>query len=220
MSYDVTALFTCTPVKETIDIVEARLKQDTTLNQRISMSTTRIIDLLRYVLTSTYFQYNGEFYSQIEGAAMGQPVSPLIADFFMEDFEERALTSFPNRPRFGGRYIDDTLVIIKKTEVDKFTDHLNSRHPAIKFTREREEDCKLAMLDVLVKRDSNGLLTFQVNRKPTHTNQYLSFASHHPLQQKLGVVRTLVDRANAIVTKQDDGQQEISGIRRSLAICG
>ena len=79
--------------------------------------------------------------------------------------------------------------------------------------------CHLAMLDVLVTRDSTGSLSFQVYRKPTHTNQYLNFSSHYPLQHKLGVVRTLVDRANAIVTKQDERLHEISGIRKSLAIC-
>ena len=151
---------------------------------------------------------------------MGQSVSPIIADFFMEDFEVRAPTSFPNLPRFWGRYVDDTLVILKKSEVDSLTNHFNSLHPSIKFTMKSEQNCQLAMLDVLVTRDSTGSLSFQVYRKPTHTNQFLNFSSHHPLQHKLGVVRTLVDRTNAIVTKEDERLHEISGIRKSLAICG
>ena len=85
---------------------------------------------------------------------------------------------------------------------------------------ENEENCQLATLNVLVTPDSTGSLSFQVYRKPTHINQYLNFSSHHLLQHKLGVVRTLVDRANAIVTKKDERLHEISGIRKSLAICG
>ncbi|XP_072037110.1 uncharacterized protein [Amphiura filiformis] len=96
VSYDVTALFTCTPVNETIDIIESRLKNDPTLGNRTCLSVDQIIELLRFQLTTTYFQYGGEFYNQLEGAAMGSPVSPLTANIFMEDFEIKALSSYPN----------------------------------------------------------------------------------------------------------------------------
>ena len=76
------------------------------------------------------------------------------------------------------------------------------------------------MLDVLVNRESDGSLSFQVFRKPTHTNQYLNFASHHPLQHKLGVIRTLVDRASSIVTKKEDHTRELDDLHKSLAVCG
>ena len=42
-------------------------------------------------LRSTYLSYNGEFYEQSEGAAMGSPVSAVVANFYMELFEEVAL---------------------------------------------------------------------------------------------------------------------------------
>ena len=76
------------------------------------------------------------------------------------------------------------------------------------------------MLDVRVIRETDGTLSFQVYRKPTHTNQYMNFASHHPLQHKLGVIRTLVDRASSIVTKEEVHMKELDNIYRSLAVCG
>jgi hypothetical protein len=33
----------------------------------------------------------GQFYEQTDGVAMGSPLSPVIMDFLMEDFEETAL---------------------------------------------------------------------------------------------------------------------------------
>ena len=67
---------------------------------------------------------------------MGSPVSPITANLFMEDFETKALASYPNPPRFWGRYVDDTLVIglIKFDQIDvSFTTHINSQHLAIKL---------------------------------------------------------------------------------------
>ena len=39
----------------------------------------------------TQFVYNGMFYQKIFGAAMGSPVSAVIANSVMEDVEKRAL---------------------------------------------------------------------------------------------------------------------------------
>ena len=126
---------------------------------------------------------------------MGSPVSPIIANLFMENFESLALSSFPSTLKFYGRYYDDAMCILKRSDVDNVTEHLNSIHPAIEFTFEYEQDNKIAMLDTLIHKNQDGCLSFSVYRKSTHTDQYLHFESHHPLEHKLGVIRTLKHRA-------------------------
>jgi hypothetical protein len=39
------------------------------------------------MVTSTYFCIDGQFYEQTDGVVMGSTLSPVIANFFMEDFE-------------------------------------------------------------------------------------------------------------------------------------
>ena len=95
-SYDVKALFTSVPVQPSIQIVKQRLQQDTTLPQRTSMSISQITSLLEFCLTHTYFLFQGKYYEQVQGAATGSPISPLIANIFMEEFEVKALQSFPH----------------------------------------------------------------------------------------------------------------------------
>ena len=51
-----------------------------------------------------------------------------------------------------------------------------------------------------------GLL--QSHRKPTPTNCYLDFQSHHPSRVKRGLVRSLFNRAQAIASTQDNLQKE------------
>ena len=69
--------------------------------------------------------------------------------------------------------------------------HLNSNEPSIQFTVERETDGKLPFLDTCVQRTTDGKLATVVYRKPTHTDKYLSFNSHHPRSHKKYVVTTL-----------------------------
>ena len=57
-------------------------------------------------------------------------------------------------------------------------------------------------------------------RKKTHTDQYLNFSSHHPLHQKLGVIKTLIDRCNNIVTNPEDRCKEEEYITKDLQECG
>jgi len=66
---------------------------------------------------------------------------------------------------------------------------------SIKFTYEVEQDGKLPFLDILLKRTDSGGLKLCIYRKPTHTDQYLNFSSHHPVEHKLSMVRTLLERS-------------------------
>jgi hypothetical protein len=59
------------------------------------------VTVYNHVLTTSYFSFNGQFYEQIDGVAMGSPLSPVIANFYMEHFEERALKLPPGSPSAG-----------------------------------------------------------------------------------------------------------------------
>ena len=100
-SYDVKALFTSVPVQPSIQIVKQRLQQDITLPQRTSMSIPQITSLLEFCLTHTYFLFQGNYYEQVQGAAMGSSICPVIASTFMEEFEVQALSSFSHPLPFG-----------------------------------------------------------------------------------------------------------------------
>ena len=213
VSFDVTALFTCVPVDKSLDVIFDKVARDTTLSARTKLSPTQVRDLLAICLKTTYFLYDGVIYSQVEGAAMGSPVSPIVANLFMEWFEEAAIRTFRYEITIWRRYVDDTMVALCNSLLEDFTGHINSIDPAIKFTREEEEDGRIAMLDAKIRRDNSGSLSFTVYRKPTHTDQYLQFSSNQPLQHKLGVIRTLYHRCNTICSSEEAKSEEIEHLK-------
>ena len=73
---------------------------------------------------------------------------------------------------------------------------------------ETEKDNKLAFLDTAVLREPDGRLTTSVYRKPTHTDQYLAYDSHHPQSVKRGIVKCLYERAKRLVTKPSVNSEE------------
>ena len=101
VSYDVTVLFTSVPIPPVLEIIEDKLNEDKNLPLRTSMNTRHIIRLLEFCLRSTYFVFQGQYYEQTEGAAMGSPLSPIVANIYMEHFETRALETAPHPPPSG-----------------------------------------------------------------------------------------------------------------------
>ena len=92
---------------------------------------------------------------------MGSPLSPIIANLFMEHREEEAIQSAPFQPVVWTHYVDDTFIIWQhdKEELARFHQHLNQQSQSIQFTMEREKEGRIAFLDVLLFRDGACLST-------------------------------------------------------------
>ena len=146
---------------------------------------------------------------------MGSPVSPIIANLFMEDLETRALNTTQHPLT-----IDDTLTIIKKDHKDTFLDHINSIDPNIRFTSEDpKEDGPISFLDILIIPEEDGKLNTTVYRKPTHTDMYLHWDSHHNIPSKYRVIGTLYHRANTICSTPQHLQKEEKHLNQALKRC-
>ncbi|KAJ8954353.1 hypothetical protein NQ318_011025 [Aromia moschata] len=109
-------------------------------------------------------EYNGEYFQQHEGTAMGNSLSPFIANLFMSKFETGVKDKFEYFPRVWFRYVDDIFAVFdtKAISVDNFVAKLNNCFPTIKFTYEVEHNEQLPFLDVLVIINSEN----NIGKKP------------------------------------------------------
>ena len=220
VSFDVKSLYTNVPRNDAMDTVRKLLENDPDFKIKHGIETATLLEILKLCLTTTHFQFRGEHYELSDGLPMGSPASPAIANLFMAKLEETALSPFAgDKPKVWYRFVDDVLSVVKTTAIDQLLTHLNSQHPTITFTIEREKDNQLPFLDTRIHRIS-GTLKTGVHRKPTHTGRYLHFESDHPLSAKRSVVKSLLDRLEYVTLGKEEIAKEKDLIRGELAANG
>ena len=74
-------------------------------------------------------------------------------------------------------------------------------------------------MDTIVKPEADGSLSIIVYGKPTHTDQYLQWDSHHHLSAKFSVIQTLSHRASTVCSNPELLQQEKDHLRKALTKC-
>ena len=103
----------------------------------------------------------------------------------MEYFEEKALTSAANPPGYGIGLWMTQGSSNRQSSKQEFLEHINQVDPAIKFYSRRLHKGMVAIpfLDTLVTLQADDSLFISVYWKPTHTDQYLQWDSHHTAYQ-------------------------------------
>ena len=122
--------------------------------------------------------------------------------------------------RLWQRYVDDTFVIQKEIHKQDFLQHINSVDSAIQLTVEiNKKDCAIPFLDTIIKPEANGNLSIIVYRKPSHTDRYLQWDSHHHLSAKFSVIHTLTHRALTVCSNPELLHKGKTHLRKALTQC-
>ena len=213
VSFDVESLFTNIPLDETINICADRVYQG---KKKVKgLLKRQFKKLLTHATKSSCFLFNGTYYCQIDGVAMGSPLGPTLANLFLAYHEEKWLAECPIqfKPKFFRRYVDDIFLLFdKQDQVKKFLRYLNSRHQNMKFTYEEEQNETLAFLDIKITRTA-GRFTTSVYRKKTFSGVYLNFGSFLPVEYKRGLIATLLHRTYTICSDFNKLHEEINRLK-------
>ena len=139
----------------------------------------------------------------------------------MENFEKKKSNKYSSTPSLPlERFVDDTFTTIESSQRRAFLDHINSIDQHIQFTcEEQREDGFIPFLHILVMPNEDGGLSSTVYRKPTHTDLYLEWDSHHTLPSKYSVIGTLFHRAKPICSNPQLLKQEEDHLYRALSKC-
>jgi hypothetical protein len=91
INFDVISLFTYIPVDEALQVIRNKLHNNVSLAEWSALQVEDITELLEVCLKTTYFQVDDKFFQQKDGIGMGNSLSPIICNIFMEHFEKLAL---------------------------------------------------------------------------------------------------------------------------------
>ena len=144
--------------------------------------------------------FNDCLYAQIDGIAMGNPISASLCNAFLAIKEQEWLSACHQeyKPLLYLRYVDDTLLFFaSKAHIEPFLAFLNNQPTSISFTKEEESNGHIAFLDLNINRHETPLTTFSTSifRKKTFTGLLTKYDSCIPHIFKLNLISTLVYRA-------------------------
>ena len=94
-SHDVVNLFTNVPIQVAMDVIRYRLVKNKTLSKHTDLSADDIISLLKFIMSVTYFQFEGQLYQHVDNAPMGSLVSVVVAEMLIEDLEQPTMSGAP-----------------------------------------------------------------------------------------------------------------------------
>ena len=139
VSFDVKSLYTNVPRDDAFEAIREIVQNDPDFKENNGIEPETLLDLLKVSMSTTSFQFRNKHYELTDGLPMGSPAPPVIAYLFMAKVEENALATVEDKPKIWYHFVDDVLSIVKVATLDKLRTHLNSQHPTIEFTVEREK---------------------------------------------------------------------------------
>ena len=218
---DVVSMYTNTPQEESINVVcETYQNASQSLYEIPKISTASLRNLLKLILERNCFEFNGKFYLQKIGCAMGSQASPEICDIFMYKLEKSIIPTDPRIIRWF-RYRDDILLLYKGniSELCSLVENMNKIHETIKFTMEASHE-SVTYLDLTIFKgknfESHGRLDTKVYTKPTETYQYLDRTSAHPLSTFKGFIKGEILRYVRLSNNENDFVSKRNAFKEKL----
>ena len=193
VSFDVQSLSTNVPVRKAINIIVDRVYNKKLINTNLKKSKMK--KLLLDSCTKTAFSFDNVLYEQCDGVSMGSSLGPVLANIILTKFENVIVKPLieTSALKFYCRYIDDTLLLIKKDEMQHVLSSFNSFDKSLRLTSvDTFNDGNIHFLDIKIL--NNGETDTCV--KDYNTGLYVQYHSYEHWNTKAAGVRSLRDRAH------------------------
>lgn len=224
ITFDVVSLYTNIPHDLGLSAVKFWLEKKCHLIQR-NISESFILSSLKIILENNVFYFDGLYYKQKKGTAMGTKVAPTYATLVLGYLEHQLIStitvkygeSFATYIRNNWkRFLDDCFILWNTDiSVENFHSELNGLNEHIQFTMNRSKS-EMPFLDVLVKITENNYIETDLYSKTTDSHLYLNFNSCHPKHTKLNIPFNLASRIVSIVNTEETRDKRLSELKSYL----
>ena len=198
---DVSSLYTSIPHHAALSAIRYYLDQ----RPDPQIPTTTFLRLTELVLTQNCFQFNGRYFRQVKGVAMGTKMGPSVACLTMGHFEEQLFSQYTGaQPFLYKRYIDDIVGVATGTrqDLESFIQFVGSFCPFLKFTH-CISDTSVVFLDLQLSICDRKIQS-NLHFKPTDSHNYLLYPSNHPKSCTKSIPYSQLLRARRICSEDSD----------------
>ncbi|XP_074028848.1 uncharacterized protein [Leptinotarsa decemlineata] len=131
------------------------------------LTLSQFIQAIEFLYDSTVFSFSNNIYKQIQGMPMGSPVSPILAQYVMDDLVEACMNKLSFQIPFLKKYVDDFILSIPHNGINEILQVFNHYDELVQFTIEEEDSNRsVPFLDSrLIRRENNSLITSWKNKK-------------------------------------------------------
>ena len=108
---------------------------------------------------------------------MSSPLGPVWANIIMAELEQKVIKKFVDDGTiiFYGRYVNDSLLVVKPKDIGRIHHTLNKFHKNLRFTVDKFDNVVPHFLDLELRDDGIPLYT-----KSTNTGLYVNYNSNVP----------------------------------------
>ena len=215
--YDVANLYTMIPRQGALDALRRFLEKHLKHHRIGTLSVNYLMDMAQLVLNTNCFAYEGKYYRQIRGGAMGSAFTQTLANIYMLEWEQDLVQHQLSNNEIYGRYIDDGFMTTNLTreEIDTKMKEADRKDPNIRITYTIAS--AVAFLDVTIS-NGDGRLTTSVFHKPAAEPYVLPYTSDHPRHVHRNIPYAALLRAARICSNVHDFDLERVRIDMALLL--
>uniref|UniRef100_A0A8C5PH59 Helix-turn-helix domain-containing protein n=1 Tax=Leptobrachium leishanense TaxID=445787 RepID=A0A8C5PH59_9ANUR len=178
-----------------------------------------VIDGINLILNNNFFWFEGDFYLQRRGTAMGTRFAPSYANLFMSYWENQFVYSghdWGSSLVLYRRYIDDIFFIWRGDliSLNAFLNHLNSNTWGISLTTDIS-DAKVHFLDLEILREGNTLIT-KTYFKQVDINSFIHIESCHHAPWLTNIPKGQILRIRRNCSKLSDFEEQAELLKKQF----
>ncbi|CAF1388560.1 unnamed protein product [Rotaria magnacalcarata] len=215
--FDVKNLYTMIPRHYGLEVFRRFLERHLKRSKIGTLSIDDLMKMASIVLDNNYFIYQGKYYQQIRGGAMGSAFTQTFANIYMFGWEQELSQYQLSSNAIYRRYIDDVFMTtnLSQDQIKIQLDKVAKKDPNIEITY-GIASC-VDFLDVIIIND-NGKLITSIYHKPAAEPYILPYTSDHPRHVHRNIPYAALLRAARLCSNIDDFHMERVRIDMSLLL--
>ena len=150
VSFDAVSLSTNVPLQRTINIIQRHIYNEKMVDTTLKKNTLK--KLIGDTCTKTVFSCNNTLYEQTDGVSIGSSLAPVLANIILTELENKIVNKLVDEGiiKFYIRYVDDTLLLLKREDIDRVHKAFESWRTLLQASVTRSWRLKLEAIAVLI----------------------------------------------------------------------